>query len=267
MSTQTLFMGKLPATPENVKLKFSDFANTTVMETPPTDFGHDAMVTEWGMLGNDQAGDCYVCGITHADMLWLAEAGIAADFSTKTAIGYYQELTKHFNGVAYDPSRTDPNTGENPTDTGINLSLALPLWQQIGLPDDAGNRHKIGAYVKLHIDPDELWYATRYFDGVILGVEMSQEWMEGFQAGNYVWDAVDDPNIIGGHCITSVAWRNNNPVVVSWGKEVVLTRAGFSQMADEAYAVLSVDKLINGMTLEGFNITKLQNAIKQLPRL
>lgn len=262
-----LYLGKLPATPENVRLKFSDFANTTLMPTPPENFGHEDEVPNWGMLANDQAGCCYVSGSMHSDMLWLAESKGVGTFSDASAIVYYQELTKLFNGEAFDPSQTDPVTGENPTDTGINLSQALPLWQKVGLLDDQGNRHKIGAFVKLHIDPDQLWYATRYFDGVILGVTMYQEWMEAFQAGNYVWDAVRNPTEIGGHCITSVAWRNNNPVIVSWGHEVELTRAGFSQAADEAYAVLSVDKLVNGVDLEGFNIAKLQAAMKQLTRI
>lgn len=264
--TQTLYLGKLPATPENVKIQFSDIASTVQLPDPPAEFGHEALIKDWGMLGNAQAGCCYISSIDHSDMLWNAEAGVTVPFSDTSAIRYYQELTQHFNGVAYDPAQSDPLTGENPTDTGINVSLALPLLRNIGTLDDAGNRHKIGAYVKLHIDPEELRYAIRYFDGVLLGVTMFQEWQEAFQQGNYVWDAVSNPDAtaVGGHAICGVAWRNGNPVIISWGEPVTLTIDAFEQSCDEVYALLTLEKLVNGVDLEGLDTPKLQDAIKQL---
>lgn len=267
--TTTLYTGKLPATPENVKMVFSDYASTVDMPTPPAEFGHEALIPDWGMLGNDMAGCCYVSSIDHSDMLWNAEAGVTVPFSPSSALAYYRELTLHFNGVAFDPDQADPVTGENPTDTGINVSNALPLLRNTGTLDDAGQRHKIGAYVKLHIDPEELRYAIRYFDGVLLGVTMFQEWQEAFQQGNYIWDAVANPDAtaVGGHAICGVAWRNENPVIISWGKPVTLTLDAFEQAADEVYALLSLEKLVNGVDLEGMDTVKMQDDIKQLSRI
>jgi hypothetical protein len=266
-----LYLGRLPATPENVKLEFHDYANISLLPDPPADFGHEKLVTAWGMLGNDQAGDCYVAGTGHQIMLWTAEAGKQVPIATNTAINYYEELTLRFNGKAYDPSQTDPTTGENPTDTGINISQALPLLRTVGMPDDTGKRHTIGAYVKLKpADWEQLRYGTFYFDGVGLGVQMCQEWMDSFNPnGTTVWDAVSNPTWIGGHYISACAFRDGNVVDISWGAPVQITQAGYEMagLSEETYAYLSLDKLVNGIDPEGLDVAKLDDDIKQLTKV
>jgi hypothetical protein len=266
-----LYLGRLPATPENVKLEFHDYASISLLADPPASFGHENLVPTWGMLGNDQAGDCYVAGVMHADMLWTAESGAQASFSTPTAIKYYQELTLKFNGVAYDPSQTDPTTGENPTDTGINISQALPLLRTVGIPDDTGKRHTIGGFVKLKpANWEQLRYGTYYFDGIGMGVQMCQEWMDSFNPnGTTVWDAVSNPTWIGGHYISACAWRNGNVVDISWGAPVEITQAAYEMagLSDETYAYVSKDKLKNGVDLEGLDLAKMDDDIKQLDKV
>jgi hypothetical protein len=266
-----LYLGKLPATPENVALEFHDYANISLLAAPPDSFGHEKLVPNWGMLGNDQACDCYVAGTGHQIMLWTAEGGEQVPISTATAIKYYQELTLRFNGEAYDPSQTDPATGENPTDTGISISQALPLLRSVGMPDDTGRRHTIGAYVKLRPGNwEQLRYGTYYFDGVGMGVQMCQEWMDSFQqTGKTVWDAVKNPTWIGGHYISAMAWRDGNVVDVSWGEPVEITQAGYEMagLSDETYAYVSKDKLKNGVDLEGLDLAKMNDDLKQLPKV
>jgi hypothetical protein len=201
----------------------------------------------------------------HEMMLWTAEAGTPSLFSTVTALGYYAELTKAQNGVGYDPTQTDPFTGENPTDTGIDVANALKLRRTVGIPDASGTRHKVGAYVALNPgNLNELKYATYYFDGVGLGIKMCQEWMDAFTSGNKVWDEVDNPTWIGGHYITSVAWRNNAPVIISWGDPVELTPQGLAMACDETYAYLSVDRMKNGIDLEGLDLAGMTSDLGQL---
>jgi LAGLIDADG-like domain len=52
-----LKLGKLPARPDAVRLKFATYL-TGALPTPPTSFGHDNLVKTYPMLGNDQYGDC-----------------------------------------------------------------------------------------------------------------------------------------------------------------------------------------------------------------
>jgi hypothetical protein len=248
----TLKLGKLPARPGAVSLRFSDYANTTLMPDPPRDFGHETLIANWGMLGNDVAGNCFFAGSCHEIMLWNAEAGVTVPFDDKTALANYSEVT------GYDP--TQPNS-----DNGTDVASALALRRRVGFFDATGKRHKIAAYVALEPgNIEQLRYAAYYFDGVGIGVQFPEQWMESFSQGSRRWDHVASPNYNGGHYISTVAWRDGNPVVISWGQKIQLTPAAFQQNADEVYAYLTIEKLVNGIDLEGLNLAKLEDDLKGL---
>ena len=255
----TLKLGKAEARPGAVSFKFSDFASVSQMPPPPSTFGHEALVPSWGMLGNDTAGDCVFAGAGHEIMLWNAEAGKRVDISTDTALKNYSRIT------GYDPSQTDPTTGDNPTDQGTDVAQWLSARRKVGFLDDHGQPHKVGAYIALEPgNTDQLRYAAYYFDGVGIGVQFPQQWMDMFSQGGRTWPALRRPNYVGGHYITAVAFRDHRPVIVTWGKTVELTLGGYTQNCDEAYAYLTPEKLANGVDLEGFNYAKLADYIKQL---
>ncbi len=109
-----LLMGRLPAQPELVKMEFKDYASIRLLPDPPQDFGHETLIPDWGMLGNDQAGCCYCSAIGHNVMLWNTEAGVTVPISTQSTLSYYSEVTLAQNGEAYDPAQADPVTGEKP---------------------------------------------------------------------------------------------------------------------------------------------------------
>ncbi len=119
----------------------------------------------------------------------------------------------------------------------------------------------------MKLEPDnieQLQYATYYFDGVILGIKMAQQWMSLFQQGQKVWPALPTPKWIGGHCITSVAWRNGSPRIVSWGDGVEFDVPAATESIEESYALLSVEKLKNGIDLEGLDVAKMRADIVDL---
>lgn len=254
-----LKLGKAPARPGAVTFKFTDFAKLSQMPAPPTSFGHEQLVKQWGMLGNDVAGDCVFAGAGHEIMLWNAEVGKPVRISDATALYNYSKFT------GYNPHQSDPITGENPTDLGTDVAQWLSLRRKVGFFDDLGVAHKIGAYISL--DPgnaDQLRYAAYYFDGVGIGVNFPQQWMDIFSRGGRTWPALRNPNYVGGHYITAVAFRNRRPVIVSWGQKVELTLGAYAQVTDEAYAYLTPEKLAKGIDLQGFNYAKLTDYIRQL---
>lgn len=252
-------LGKQPARPGAVKLRFADFADTTKLDEPPPDFGHERLIGwDWGMLGNDRVGDCYEAGALHEVMLWNAEAGRSVPVDAEAAIANYSELT------GYDPGApVDPATGENPTDNGTDVAIALAKRRSTGLLDGAGRRHPIGAYVAL--DPgnwEQLRYAAYYFDGVGLGLQMPRQWMQQFPR---TWDAVVRPQPAGGHYVPCVAFRDGNAVLVSWGGLVEITQAGYEQASDEAYAYLTVEKFRTGAaTATGIDVDALRAQLQAL---
>lgn len=251
--------GKAPARPGAVSFRFSDFASVAKMPAPPVSFGHESLVKNWGMLGNDVAGDCVFAGTGHEIMLWNAEVGKFVRISDKTALANYSEFT------GYDPTQADPTTGDNPTDLGTDVAKWLSRRRKTGFFDDAGQYHKIGAYIALEPgNADQLRYAAYYFDGVGIGINFPRQWMDIFDQGGRVWPALSNPNYEGGHYISAVAFRDHRPVIVTWGQKVELTLGAYAQTCDEAYAYLTPEKLAKGVDLQGFNYAKLTDYIKQL---
>ena len=257
----SLKLGKKPGRPEAVELQFEDYVDLSAMAAPPANFGSETLIKSWGMDGNDVAGDCVFAGTTHEIMLWCAEAGVpfaVTDSDTGTAIKNYSAFT------GYDPSQTD-DQGNNPTDQGTDVASWLAHRRTTGFIDDAGKAHKIGAYVKLELgNIDQLRYAAYYFDGVGIGINFPEQWMQTFQKGGRTWAALKRPNYAGGHYISNVAWRDGNPVIITWGQPVQLTPGAYEQVADEVYAYLTPEKLVNGVDDHGINYSGLTSYIKGL---
>jgi hypothetical protein len=258
-----LKLGKAPAAPELVKLKLSTYFDHAALPAPPVNFGHETMVPWWGMLGNGQdpdhnppnvpdgAGCCAIAGPYHSLQLWLAETGNTLNIDTERVLQTYSDIT------GYDPSQTDPYTGENPTDNGSNMQKVVDYWQSTGFTDSGGKVHKIAA--SLALDPqdwDQLVQALYLFDGVGIGINVPSQWQTAF-IGNQVWDAIPDPEYVGGHYVTGVGRRASNIVVVSWGRLQQMTRAGYEMANDEVFCYFSEERLLNGKDINGFDRAQL----------
>lgn len=237
--------GKKPATYDHRDLQFAHYRTTSVpLQKPPTRFGHEALVSNWGMLGNDQYGDCVFAGAAHETMLWNAERGITVPITAENALSDYGAVT------GFTPD--DPNS-----DQGTNVRDALDYRRQTGIVDATGARHKIAAYVALepgnwsHVDE-----ALYLFGAVGIGIEFPESAMVQFR-NHKPWSVVHGAAIDGGHYVPLVAMRDNI-IAVTWGQTQKLTKSFFSKYCDEAYAMLTEEMLTNGKTLEGFDLAHLQ---------
>jgi hypothetical protein len=256
-----LKFGKREARSDLVTFKFEDYVDLSKMVAPPTNFGNEKLIKTWGMGGNDVAGDCVFAGAEHEIKLWRAEAGVPVSISDGphgTAIKNYSAFT------GYDPAQSD-DAGNNPTDNGTDVATWLAERRTKGFIDDKGQPHRIGAYVKLELgNVDQLRYASYYFDGVGIGVNFPEQWMATFKRGGTTWSTVKRPNYIGGHYISGVAWRNNMPVICTWGALIHLTPGAYEQVADEVYAYLTPEKLRNGKDSNGIAYSELIADLKGL---
>lgn len=241
----SLKLGKLPARPGAVKLKLVNYLDTSVLPKPPREFGHERLVTDWGMLGNDAWGDCVWAGWGHNFMLWNREAGRSVNITTQSTLRNYEIVT------GFNPN--DPST-----DQGTDMEVAAKYVRQTGLLDADGKRHKIGAYVALEPgNVTQLWYALYLFDGVGIGVEFPAQWMDAFRNGR-TWGRVRRPKIEGGHFISAVARRARKPIAITWARPQPLTIGGYTQFNDETQAYLTEEKLTAGKSLEGFDLAALK---------
>src|SRR5580658_4087447 len=109
----TLMFGKLAPKFHPNTLRLSKYALAGALPPPPSKRAWEYVIpaSGWGMLGNDQVGDCVIAAMMHFIMAATSNSGQPAQFTTELAIQLYSAIT------GYDPSQTDA-TGFNPTDQG-----------------------------------------------------------------------------------------------------------------------------------------------------
>lgn len=244
-------LGKQPATKDPRDLRFAAYL-TPKLPKPPATFGHETLygADAWGMLGNDDYGDCVFAGAAHETMLWNRVAGKSVDFDPKSVLSDYAAVTGF-----------DPNTGSG--DNGTNVRDALKYRRTTGVKDAHGKRHKIGAFVALEPgDWDHLLAALYLFGAVGIGIEFPRSAMDQFNAGKQ-WSIVKGASIEGGHYIPLVG-RRSSVKLVTWGKCIGMTKSFYLKYCDEAYAILSPEMLKNGKSTEGFDIATLRSDLAAL---
>lgn len=246
-----LKLGKKPASYDHRDLLLSSYIHLPSLPPIPDDFGHENLIGDWGMLGNDMAGDCVLAGGDHETMLWNKEAGKNVTFTTENALSDYSALT------GYNPN--DPNT-----DQGTDMRQAMSYRVNTGLVDAQGNRHKIGAYVSLEPGNWEHLLACAYlFGAAAVGIEFPSYAMDQFNHGK-VWTARRTEHIEGGHYIPVIACRHRHPICVTWGREQPMTRRFYEKHCDEAFVPLSEEFLTSGKSPEGFDLEALNADLEAL---
>lgn len=246
-------LGKKPARRGAVKLRLRTYLNLSRLPTPPSEFGHENLVPDWQMLGNDQYGDCVWAGAAHETMMWNREASREVEFTNQSVLSDYSAVT------GFNPN--DPST-----DQGTDMQEAAKYRQKVGLLDANGQRHKVGAYLALSRgNVDEHIVASYLFGAVGIGILVPSTAMQQFDAGG-PWDVVAGSQIEGGHYIPLVA-RRGMFVAVTWSRLQPMTDAFFARYNDESIVYLSEEALTGGKSPEGFDLEQLNadlNAIRSM---
>ncbi len=255
-----LRLGKQPATDDSRDHVFARYVEPSKLPSPPPQFGHESLFPPkgWGMLGNDEWGDCAWAGPAHETMLLTKEASKPAQFTTQDVLSDYSA------GTGFDPNAGPP--GQNPTDKGSNVRQVLGYRRKTGIVDSQGQRHKIGAFIKLNpADLEHVYQALYLFQVVGIGLAFPEFAMEQFNRGE-PWDVVANaPQPEGGHYVCCVGKRQNIDVV-TWGALQQMTQAFFETYCDEAWTYISTEDLTGGRTLDGFDLEQLRADLKALGR-
>jgi hypothetical protein len=255
----SLQLGKRPATDDPRDLKFETYLDRPKLPPLPSVFGREGVfpASAWGMLGNDEWGDCAWAGPAHETMLWTKVAGRPVNFTTADVLSDYSA------GTGFDPNAGPP--GNNPTDQGSNVRDVLKYRQNTGIVDAHGNRHKVGAYVALEPGNWQHVMEALYLFGAIgIGIEFPSSAMDQFHQGQ-IWDVVEGARIEGGHYICGVGFEVNT-MLVTWGKCIGMTKPFFEKYCDEAYAMISNEMLRSGKSPEGFSVEQLNADLQQLKK-
>lgn len=237
-------LGKQPARHDARTLHYATYRDPTTNVTVPSTFGHQAAVHDYGMLGNDQYGDCVLAGACHEHMIWTAEHGKPVLFSTFDALSAYEAITGFKPGV---PS----------SDRGTVVLDALNYRRHTGILDTASHRHKIGAFTA--IEPGNIQHlleAAYLFGAVGIGIQFPDSAMDQFNAGK-PWSVAPGATIEGGHYVPVVGATGTHLLCVTWGRVQAMTHHFAAKYTDEAYALLSAEHLAGGRTIEGFDLAQL----------
>lgn len=240
-------LGKTPARINSVHLKLATYLDTAaILPKIPTKFGHENLISVFGVLGNDSVGDCVFAGAAHETLLWCKEAGHDITFSTGSVLSDYSTFT------GYNPD--DPST-----DQGTDMQAAASYRRRIGVLDATGRRHKVGAYVALTPgDPDQLAAAAYIFGSVGVGIRFPDYAMDEFNEGKPWAVRHGNPKIEGGHYIPTCArGANGNFHVITWGKVQEMTPGFYRRYCDEALVYFTEEFLTAGVSPEGFNRAQL----------
>ena len=250
-------LGKLPKKVDSRTLTLGRYL-TAGVPAPPPSVNYGAAVQDWGMLGNDSAGDCAWAGQAHADMLWVANAQ-----KQQLAITTAQVLQAYEQVTGYNPADVKPD-GSNPTDKGTALLDALKYWRATGI-----DQQKITAFVE--IDPrntDHVKQGLNLFGTLYLGMQLPNSVLPNPASPLPQWTVAPDgtpnnePDPNNGHCVIYCAYDANGLTAVTWGQTVTVSWAFHAAYCDELYAMLSPNWFKGGADPEGINVAALTSDLQ-----
>lgn len=205
----------------------------------PASADNASRIPDWGMLGNDAAGDCGPAGVLHQRMqvtTYLTATPYIA--TTAEAIAFYQQCCPEY----------DPATGAG--DDGVVLQDMLDVAAHVAVEGVAPV-----AYARVdHTNLDEVRAAIALFGSVLFGVDL-----DNAQQTQQVWDYVPGTGDWGGHCVLGVAYTDApsgaDVGVVTWGEVVATTDAFLAHQLQEAWAVIWPEHLGSAEFVAGVDLT------------
>lgn len=247
-------LGRTLSKPDRRTLWLSDYLiRKELPPLPPARNWGEKVTVPWGVMKNDEIGDCVLAAAGHMDMVWHFNSGHPYIPPDSDIVRAYSEIT------GYDPS--DPTT-----DRGTSPLEALKYWRNTGI-----GGHKIGAFVALNPKrQDQIRHATNLFGAAFMAVALPSA-VRGRDLWDVPWDMKEPvgdwaPWSWGGHMIASPKFDTPFCYVVTWGTIYPMSWEFSSFYCDEAYAVLSPEMLDDtSKSPLGFNMDQLRSDLMAIP--
>lgn len=222
-------LGRRP--PKNAPaLRFARFWTGAIPTHAPA-ADHFSRVTEWGLWGNDQWGDCGPVSYGNLrKLISLYLTGVEDDVTQDDVLALYKLVNPTF----------DPDTGRG--DDGVDMQEMLEKALDHGF---AGKKPLAFAKVDAS-NLDELRAAVEIFGGVLLGVDL--ETAQESQTDDGVWDYVKSGEW-GGHAVMCGRYvddttdSKDRSGVVTWAEVVDFTNAFAKRQLEEVWLVIFEEHL------------------------
>ena len=236
-------------------LQLKDYL-TGVVPTVPVAADYLAALSDWQMLGNDQAGDCVA--VTWANVRRLVTTTLTAvpNYPTQDQVwAIYQTQNPQFNPNG--GAQTGPGSGY---DNGMDIQTLLEYLVTHGGPDGV---KACGFAAVDHTNPAEVKAAIALFGYVWTGINVLQINMQEFNEGQ-PWDwsptaAVDGGHsvITGGYGIPGTGQLGGDERFITWAQETSFTDQFWANSVEEAWVVIWPEHLGSETFLAGVNMTQL----------
>lgn len=216
-------LGRLPAQIPDRLREFSSYLATPLPPAPAS--VKVPAVNNWGMLLNDEFGDCVCAGGVHAIAAWDLLVGETDAIPTADqCIAQYDALT----GCV---------TAGDANDTGLVISQFLKDWATVGM----FNSNRLAGYAPVAVASlAEIQQGIAAYGVVIIGINLPQSAETQFESApagtTPVWTYVGDAPI-GGHCIILVGY-GTNLFAITWGAVVAVTWEWMTHYLEEAWVCI-----------------------------
>lgn len=217
---------------------------------PWRDWTNKAM-PDYGMMLNDNIGDCTCAAVGHLIQTWTSEHGNELTLPDSAILKAYEDVGE------YNPN--DPST-----DNGAHMLDVLNYWRGTGV-----GGHRINSFVEIdYRNINEVKAAINAFGGVYVGAMLptsaqKQKTWTGSTARPLHGD--DLPNSWGGHAIMAPAYDNSTITFITWGAKQKADWEWWVDYVDECYAIISDEWVAATMLApNGFDLSALISDLSHL---
>jgi hypothetical protein len=221
-------------------LDLDRYADTTVTIPDTLARPADAAGYVYGMLDNDQYGDCVSAAIYHMQETFRLKEGVEPHpWAASTALAEYFKI----NGVPPGPPGSQSDQGTDP-------SVAMEYWQKTGLPG-----HDLAGFGVLQPGSPNIKRAIFEFGSVMFAVALPVEAQS--QGVHWRWHG-GQPGSWGGHAIAGDSYTPDLLGFISWGEEGDMDNAFWTNCGEQVLVPLSHDQIGKGGTGPGgFNFAQM----------
>lgn len=211
----------------------------------------------WGMLGNDQYGDCYWASAAHEVMAEAHLAGRSPSFDTESVLASYADY------LGVSPTQLEQH------DQGTDAREGARFRREHGVFDVGRKGHHIGAYA-FENDPAKLPALISALEGCTVCVELTAACEQEFNVAeqedrDFEWDAAClRSNVVGGHAISGVFYDERGIGVVSWGREGIIAPEYLDRFMQTTVVYFSGSTLKGGHTPQGLDRAKLLQIVNEV---
>lgn len=222
------------------------------LAVPPPAANWTKGIQNFGMMLNDQLGDCTCAAIGHARQIWTANASVENTMPDADVLKLYEAA------CGYVP-------GDSSTDQGGVEQNVLSYCVRNGVPLPQGVDKFLGFVEVDHTNLNEVKLTIQEFGCAYIGIQVPESIYDAEGNVQKEWGYVLNSPIEGGHAIILVGYDETSFTFISWGQLYKMTNPFFQRYCDEVYAIVSQDWINSqGKTPLGITLEQLEAISKEL---